>query len=227
MNSVSSGLGARRSEMLLPSKASHEPRPVSDILSEPFPVLASTHLCLELLLERRSCELQSISALLSRDPGAVLRLFTRIAEEFPEPGTRPERLEDCVASLQTEDLRAVLYIPASLRSEQKRLIPFAQHGFTIARFARAVASSLGLFQELAFQVGLLHAIGTLPAALGRTIQDHASEDAGETTLAVARRYHLPPPLREALLAVHRRESRSVWAATMYAAHDLAAEHPDA
>ena len=182
-----------------------------------FPVLASTHLCVDLLLQTNAFALRTLTELLSRDPGAVLRLFALVAHECPKPEDRPERLEDCIAIVQSEDLLKTLCDPLSSRQEQALCAPIAQHGFTIACFARMVASSLGLEEERAFLIGLLHAIGTLPVS-----GDSRIDPAGHA-LALARRHQLPSFLCQALPAVHRKDPGSVWTAMVDAAHDLAAK----
>ena len=60
------------------------------------PVLASTQLCLQLLMQDGAPELRSIMELLGRDPGAVLRTFAAAAEECSDLQDRPERLQDCI-----------------------------------------------------------------------------------------------------------------------------------
>ncbi len=196
----------------------------ADVLFTPFPVLASTHLCLDLLVQGSTLDLRMVSELLGRDPGAVLRLFALIAEEFPDPHSRPERIEDCIASVQSSDLLHALCTPPSVREEQMRLIGFAHHGFTVAGYARAVATSLGLCEDRAYLVGLLHALDTLPSALGRfdLIGDTDTADtSARIASAISARHHLPPLLSQALLSIHRRDTASVWMAILDAAHDLA------
>ncbi len=193
----------------------------ADVLFTSLPVLASTHLCLDLLMQRSTLDLRMVSELLGRDPGAVLRLFALIAEEFPYPHSRPERIEDCIASVQSSDLLHALCTPPSVREEQMRLIGFAQHGFTVAGYARAVAAALGLCEDRAYLVGLLHASDTLPSAIGRSEFRGDTETSVRIASAISVRHHLPPLLSQALLSIHRRDTASVWMAILDAAHDLA------
>ena len=186
-------------------------------LSLSFPVLASTQLCVELLLQAKTFELRTLTDLLSRDPGAVLRLFALVAQECPNPDARPERLEECIAIVQSEDLLKALCHSIVSRQEQTVCAALAQHGFTIACFSRMVASSLGLDEEHAFLIGLLHAIGTLP------ISPAAEMNPAMNALALARGHQLPPFLCRALPAVHRKDPKSIWTAMVNAAHDLAAK----
>ncbi len=188
-----------------------------------MPVLASTQLYLQLALQGNVFDLAAAVDVVGRDPCAVLRLFALIAEEFPEAANRPQRLEDCLAGVGRVELRHALSEPASDREEQRRAIPFAGASFTLAHYARTAAVSLGLGGDQAFLVGLLHAIGSLPAVLGRTNPVFCTEASVQIATDLAAAYHLPPNLCRALAAVHRQEPGSIWVAVLAAAHDLAAK----
>ncbi len=185
-----------------------------------LPVLASTALCLELLQHQSALDLSTATGLLSRDPGAVLRLYALVGAEYPDPSDRPERLEACIASVQLADLMRVLCVPASARDEQLCLVKFAREACVIAHYARAVAASLSLGQEQAYLVGLLHAVGTLPAVLGRPAGALAGD---ETTVAwvMLRAHHVPLEICHAVQAVHRQEVGSLWTALVHAAQEMA------
>ncbi len=200
-----------------------ERRPAGELAMASFPVLSSTQLCLELMMGGPALDLRATVDLVSRDPVAVLRIFSAVAREFPETHNRPERLEECIVSLTSEDLLAALCQPPSPRSEQGALVAFARHSTTIAHFACVAAASLGLAEERAYLVGLLHAIGTLPAELGRAPMPVRAEELFQLGAAIARHHHVPAELRKALEAVHREDPRSLWVALIQAAHDLAAD----
>ena len=185
-----------------------------------LPVLASTALCLELLQHQSALDLNSATELLSRDPGAVLRLYALVGAEYPEPTDRPERLEACIASVQQADLMRALCVPASARDEQLCLVTFAQEACVTARYARAVAASLGLCQEQGYLVGLLHAVGTLPAVLGRSPGGPAADEA-LVAWAALRAHHVPLEICHAVQAVHRHDAGSLWTALVHAAQEMA------
>ncbi len=188
-----------------------------------LPVLASTQLYFGLLLHGPVFDLAAVADVIGRDPCAVLRLFALVADEFPDPANRPQRLEDCLAGVDRAALWQALAEPPSCREEQQRAIPFAGDSFTSAHYARTVALSLGLAGDQAFLLGLLHAIGSLPAVLGRTKPVRRAEALAEEAAKIAAAYHLPPSLCRALVAVHRQEPGSVWVAVLAAAYDLAAK----
>lgn len=196
-----------------------ESREHGNFCSAPFPVLASTHLCMELFSQQSAVDLRATAELLRRDPGAVLRTFAAIADEIHNPHARPERLEDCIASLGTSRLLRALGAPSCSWEEQARLAAFARHALTIARLCRLAASSLGVCQERAYLVGLLHSVGSLPIELGRTLPSTVDENEA-TALSIVRQHHLPAALRHALETVYRNDPGSLWVALIQAAHEL-------
>lgn len=205
-----------------PDGASISPSLSALYATPPIPVLAGTLLCLELLLLQQAPDLRSLTELLRSDPGAILRLYSLLAEEFPDPQDRPERLEECIASVPGERLLRSLATPMPVREEQLRMIAFARHASTIGWYARQAAASLALCPERAYLIGLLHSIGTLPAELGRTSPHSGSVSPAATAATLAHRHQLPDVVSIALDAVHREAAGSVWTAVIHAAHDLAA-----
>ena len=190
-----------------------------------FPVLASTYLCMDLLIQQNGLDLRAAAEIVGRDPGAVLRLFATIAEEIPDVASRPERLEDCIVALGIEKLLCALGRPASVREEQPGLFACAQHGWVIAHLCRVVASSLGLKEEPAYLLGLLHGVGADPGEQPRSAAMGNGTKIAVTAMVIARRHHVPDALVEALEAVSRGERESLWVAMLQAAHDLADARP--
>lgn len=190
-------------------------------LLAPYPVLSSSQFCLELMTQGKAVDLRQASDLLGRDPGAVLRIFAAVAQEFPNPADRPQRLDECIMSLDSRDLVAALQIPLFSRREQVALVPFARHAHLISRYAIVVAASLGLNENGAQIVGLLHALEELPAALGRGPAPSNAEASCALSTAISKRHHLPAEIATAIDAVGRKDPASVWVALIEAAHDLA------
>ena len=202
-----------------------DPNPRKPASARP-PVLPRTVDTLRTLSGQHVLDLRAVSETLLHDPGAVLRLYAHIADEFPEPEDRPVRLEECVASLQMSELLEALASRASVHpftpTQQADLASAAAHAFTIARFSRAVAASLGLPEELAFYVGLLHATEDLPACNDDLAHPTAGLSHGQLAHTLASRHCLPKELHHALLEVHHAEPTSLWKAMVDAAHDLEA-----
>ena len=190
-------------------------------LLAPYPVLFSSQFCLELMTQGKALDLRQAADLLGRDPGAVLRVYSAVAQEFPNPANRPKRLNDCIMSLDVADLVEALQTPAFERREQVALVPFARHAHLISRYALAVAASLGLDEENASLVGLLHALGELPAALGRGPLPLDPQGLGALGAAISRLHHLPAEVAAGVTAVGRKDPASLWVALVEAAHDLA------
>lgn len=199
----------------------------SDPVSWRAPVLPSTLLCLQMLLTQPCLDLRAATNLLRRDPGAVLRLYALVAEECPDCADRPERLEDCIASVGISELARALQTGSEGAAEDAahrhhaQLMHFAQHALAIAEYAEMVAASLALCEDRAYLVGLLHALGGLPARLELGTQ----QDGGLDAVAVARHWtqshSVPSGLCHAIDEVHRELPDSVWVAMVRAAHDLA------
>ena len=203
----------------IPDTAS-DPAPDAAVLPPAVPVLPSTLLGLELLLQRNALDLHATRELLCEDPGALLHLFAMVSAEYPDPTSQPARLEDCIASLSAERLLRTCAQAGSARREQAAFASFARHGATIGRYAQVVAESLGLGREQALLIGTLHELGSLPFVLGWSTPFAPEREAIRRCDDLARRYHLPHDLRTALDAVHRDLSGSVWVAVLAAAHDL-------
>ena len=197
----------------------------SELLA-PFPVLSSTQFCLEVMAEGRALDVGKAVALLGKDPGAVLRLYAAVAREYPNTEDRPERLEDCLVSLSSDDLLDLIRYPPSLRSERAALTTFAQHGAEIAHYALAAASALRFGEDQAYLAGLFHSLGELPRALGRVPPLEDKESCLSLCSAIARGHQLPAKLHGVLEAIHRTQhssqQSSIWIAIIRAAHDLSA-----
>ncbi len=205
--------------------ANMEPMLGSQLLA-PFPVLSSTQFCFEVMAGGRALDVGKAAALLGKDPGAVLRLYAAVAHEYPNTEDRPERLEECLVSLSSDDLLDLIRHPPSLRSERAALISFAQHGAEIAHYALAAASALRFGEDQAYLVGLFHSLEELPRALGRVPPAEGKEPCPSICSAIARQHQLPAKLRGALEALHETQhgtqQSSIWIAIIRAAHDLSA-----
>ncbi len=186
-----------------------------------LPLLASTHFCMDVLLRGSVLDLGSVTEVLAFDPCALLRLYVLVAREFPNADERPQRLDECIIALGKAGLAQTLYPAPCTWQQQARLSAFAEHGVTVARCAQIAATTLGLCDQTAYVVGLLHDIGTLPAILGWTSAALSPEDIVHLTDTIAHTYQLPPALHRALLQIAAGDESSVWSALIEAAHQLA------
>ena len=198
-------------------------------VAAPFPLLASTHFCMEVLLQGSVLDLRSVHEVVSVDPGAVLRLFAAAIEETASSEDCPERLQDCPERLQdciialgrAGLIRALRYTPSTWH-QQALLSAFADHAVRVGRCAQIAAQAVGLCEETAYLVGLLHDIGSLPAQLAwSTPLQTASWSAGPIAY-VAEAYHLPLFLRGALASLDSEAEPGLWRTLLLAAHEMAA-----
>ena len=200
-----------------------QPMPSGNQLAA-LPLLASTHFCMEVLLRGAVLDLRSVSEVLTFDPCALLRLYALVTEEFPAWEDRPQHLDECIIALGKTGLARMLYAVPGTWAQQARLSAFAEHGVAIARCASIAAATLGLCEETAYVVGLLHAVGTLPGELGWTAAPLSPEEVVQITSAIARLYGLPPLIALALRKVAAGVEPSVWGSLLEAAHQLADGH---
>ncbi len=187
-------------------------------------MLAGTRLCVGLTLARDPLDLNGLTKIVSQDPVAVLTLFRLIGEGDYFRWDAPRRLEECVASLGREEFQAAFMRQArNSTSEQGAYMAFTQEALQVASVCRRLAQVLGMEEESAFLLGLLHKIGGLPVALGRVPAGPVHpESPGKVAERIACLYHVPLPLSEALIEIHGGHPRSIWVALVRAAHDFAA-----
>ena len=184
----------------------------------PFPLLASTQFCMEVLLRGSVLDLQSVCEVLTFDPCALLRIFAATAQEFANPEDRPERLDECIVALGTNGMVRALQHTASTWQQQTRLSAFAEHGVALGRRAQTAAAALGLCSETAYLLGLLHEIGKLPVELGWIDPAATVAESFARTAWLTVRYRLPPGLRQAILCAQNTGSPSSWSVLLQAAY---------
>ncbi len=128
-------------------------------------------------------------------------------------------LEDCVANIGVHNLLHALTQHVRNSAEERTWADVNRFAVRHAHLWQTMAASLGLSLESAYLVGLLQAACTPtqmspPAARLRQIP--------ASNLTVLLSHRLPPGIREALEAIHRPDSKSVWVALMRAVEDLSA-----
>ena len=194
------------------------PRPEQPHRWPPFPLLASTQFCMEILLRGSVLDLKSVREVLSFDPCALLRIFAVTAEEYADPESRPQRLDECIVALGTRGLVYALRHTASTWQHQARLSAFAERGVTLGQRAQAAAAALGLCPETAYLLGVLHEVGRLPAELGWIEPAATATESFAMTAWLTVRYKLPPDLQKAILCVQDIHQPSAWSVLLRAAH---------
>lgn len=169
------------------------------------PVLASTVLGLELLLNEPVIDLRQTAQLILTDLGATLHTLRMAATD------EMFRVEDCLASVEFSawfDVLTASRVKPGI--DRERVAQCWRHARDVARYARFVAeSNETLAPETAYLAGLFHELHTLPRILGwRGIQPM--------------RDVLPSFLTSVLDAV-RDAADSPWKYVVDAAHQLTGE----
>ncbi len=119
----------------------------SIVAPPPVPVLSTTILQLDLLLQESALDLAAISAVLLTDMGAVIQLLRASAADAPRPEDRTLRVGDCIASLGTDTwFNAVSALPY-VRERNSAMAAAAEHARTVAEVAQTIASEFGLCPE--------------------------------------------------------------------------------
>lgn len=192
----------------------------SDSLPD-VPSLSETLLLMEIRSRDFCVDLREMSRIVLADAGATLQILRLAAREYSDAENRPLRIEDCISALG---------VPACLEAAGRQTVA-SQRGFRdildlwshardIAHYARMLADLTdGLVHpEEAYLVGLLHGLGSFPAALGWKRQD-GSPDA--IALRLARQWQLPECVQAffAELAAPRRAG--CWKELVETAHEIA------
>ena len=184
------------------------------------PAMNVTRLQLELLLQDSSVDLRSVSEVILADAGATLQLFRLIGKEYPDEGSRPTRIEDCLVSLSVERWSEALC--SSSTSHAATIQAGWQHYRRVAQCARELARCVeGVSPEEAYVVGLLHELGKFPELLGWngggvTIGEHQA-----LGVMLADYWHLPPFLLSAIQGEQQPSVKSYWGEILQMARRLA------
>jgi HD-like signal output (HDOD) protein len=163
-----------------------------DVKADPLPdvpILLSTRLQLELLLQEPVLDLRSVSEVILEDVGATLQILRLVGEQYGNTEERPVRIEDCIASLDTKVWFAA--VSAMTLLQNSHAASAWQHARQISRLAEQLAGQEeGLRPGEGQLVGLLHEIGKLPELLGWPRLAFAHEDRAVGAM-LAEHWHLP------------------------------------
>lgn len=197
----------KRREKLLPDLLDH------------VPVMSSTVLGLEVLLDELSIDLRMASELVLSDVGATIQVLRLIGKEYDVASERPYRMGDCLASLDVDDwFRAISTSPFICDGEHAPLTALWNHCYLVAQYSQLVAESLGdISPEDAYLVGLLHGIGKIPAVLG---WPYSSAGGNERAPLSTMEGTMPLFVVAALRSVND-NSDSPWKFILKTAHELA------
>ncbi|MGD0891349.1 MAG: HDOD domain-containing protein [Terracidiphilus sp.] len=159
-----------------------------------IPVLPETLLLLDLQVQERSIDLREVSELILSDLGATLQVMRLAGREHACTEFRPTRIEDCIADLGIDAcLEAISAQSVTRNSGQSAIIETWSHSREIADHSKQIAEdSQEVDPREAYLVGLLHAIGLLPAVLGWAASKRGVSDFALAGFKLAKKWSLAP-----------------------------------
>jgi HD-like signal output (HDOD) protein len=176
--------------------ASADAQHFGDILPS-LPILTTTRLQLELLLNDPVIDLKAVTDVILADAGATLQILRIVGSEFGEADDKPDRIEDCIVTLSTARCHQV--ICASSGPEPESYIAEWQYCRRRAECARDLAKTLdGVSPEEAYMVGLLHRLGSFPHLLGWSLHVASSDEYEAMGVMLAFHWNLPSYLVAAI-----------------------------
>lgn len=188
----------------------------ADLLDK-VPVMSATVLGLEMLLQESFVDLRRVSELILSDVGATIQILRLIGKEYDNPMERPRRMGECIASLDVDAwFRAISARTFVDDWEHSAATAAWRHCRLIGQYAQLVSESIeDISPDDAYLVGLLHGVGTIPAALGWRLCDQ--DDQG---VLLAMEESLPLFVLAALRGSCDSPASPIWRFILTSAHKL-------
>lgn len=190
---------------------------------DPLPrisAMAATSLQLELLLQEPLVDLKAISEVILSDAGATLQIFRLVGEEFPNDQHRPTRIEDCIASLNSESWYEA--ISQQGVPQNGRLVAEWQRCRRVGECARRLAFCFeGISPDEAYIVGLLYRIGEFPDLLGWSTLGGSNHEHYALGVMLADFWQLPDYLSCAIREHQTTSTPVMWRELLHMAMQLA------
>jgi hypothetical protein len=195
-----------------------------DLLDE-VPAMSATVLGLDMLLQEPCVDLRRVSELILSDVGATIQILRLVGKEYENAAERPSRMGECIASLDVGAwFGAISAQTFADDREHSATTAVWKHSRLIAQYAQLVAESTeDISPDDAYLVGLLHTIGTIPAALGWPFDGRDGQ--GQSTL-LAMEESLPLFVLAALRGTGDSSTSSAWRFILTAAHKLVCTRVD-
>jgi HD-like signal output (HDOD) protein len=191
---------------------------VADILPG-LPILTTTRLQLELLLNDPVVDLRAVTDVILADVGATLQILRTVGREFTATDGRPDRIEDCIVSLSAARCHQVVCAPNE--SESETFAEEWQFRRMRAERARELARDReGFSPEEAYLVGLLHRLGTIPHLLGWNINTSTSDEDDALGVMLAFHWNLPDCVLSASSERHEDAETAKWREILESADKL-------
>ncbi len=190
------------------------------------PVQLETLLLLELEFQEPSVDLRAVSQLVRNDLGATLQILRLATMEYGNSEGRPSRIEDCIADLGVDACIEAVSARTVARDGRHRVIAeIWAHSREIAQYAKFIAEDTPeINPDEAYLVGLFHAIGLLPSALGWEDGETGTEDSLAVGLTLARKWSLPRCVLDYFSGTTMAGTQMLWSEIVRKAH-LRANRP--
>jgi hypothetical protein len=161
------------------------------------PALPNTLLLLDLVTQERCVDLHEMSQIVLSDVGATLQILRLAGREYGNEAGRLTRVEDCIADLGVQPCLSAVGAKIAYGSHGRNAVrALWSHSREIAQRTSMLAEEMpGVDPAMAYLAGLLHAIGSLPQALGWTWTDPDME-AASIARDMAMRWSLPECIQE-------------------------------
>jgi HD-like signal output (HDOD) protein len=184
-----------------------------------LPILTTTRLQLELLLNDPVVDLKAVTEVILADAGATLQILRTVGREFAENDGRPDRIEDCIVSLSTARCHQVVCAPNEAETEAYAT---AWHFFRRrAECARELARSReGFSPEETYLVALLYRLGTIPQLLGWSMNASTSNEDDALGVMLAFHWNLPECVLSAIKEQQEETTSNKWREILQLADEL-------
>ena len=189
----------------------------STVTALDVPVMLSTIVGLELLLQEPSIDLDTVAALILNDVGATMQILRLVGNDYVSDGDRPKRMRDCLASLDVDFwFKTISSQSVRAHAASPATVSLWNHSQSIAHYSKLVAMSLhDVSPEDAYLVGLLHEIRSIPDVLGWKASSHNAEN---YCASASIERSVPLFVLAALRCVRREHPVSVWKLMLSEAH---------
>jgi hypothetical protein len=189
----------------------------------PVPVFPETLLLLELEAQEPCADLRRLSQVVLSDLGATLQILRLAGREYGNTEDRPNRIEDCISDLGLRPCLNAVATQITARSDRRsEIAEIWKHSGEIAHHSRIIAEDIPeVNPEDAFLVGLLHAIGLLPALLGWNGREADAFESAQIAFTMATQWSLPHVVVDAFRAMCCASEGSEWTAILMSAHQRA------
>lgn len=185
-----------------------------------LPILTTTRLQLELLLNDPVVDLRAVTEVILADAGATLQILRTVGREFSLHDGRPNRIEDCIVSLSAA--RCYQVVCAAQEAEPAKYVEEWQLCRRTAECARQLARTReGFSLEEAYLVGLLFRLGAIPQLLGWSLDGSTRGEHHALGVMLALHWNLPDCVILAVKEHHEEAPGNKWREFLRLADELA------